>query len=125
MAAALSLLLRRAGMNYLLARGRNPGTPAIIDEDHVLRTVIFDRAGDRRSRLGYQSSSGWFPQYHLGQGLRRTGQGGPREWTVRIQVRGDTIADALAKLRRERPAGQVLATAARPAALTDSNESPS
>src|SRR5690349_10845619 len=47
------------------------------------------------------------------------------EWTVRIQVKGDTIADALARLRRERPAlDQFLLNAGfDKATLTDSNES--
>jgi hypothetical protein len=47
------------------------------------------------------------------------------EWTIRLQVKGATIADALVKLRKERPAlDQFLATAGfDAAALTESNES--
>jgi hypothetical protein len=47
------------------------------------------------------------------------------EWTIRLQVKGATIAEALGKLRKERPAlDQFLATAGfdKPA-LTESNES--
>jgi hypothetical protein len=47
------------------------------------------------------------------------------EWTVRLQVRGDTIADALARLRKERPAlDQFLLTAGFDQdVLADSSES--
>lgn len=47
------------------------------------------------------------------------------EWTVRIQVKGDTIADALGKLRRERPGlDDFLARAGfDKGSLTESNES--
>lgn len=46
------------------------------------------------------------------------------EWTVRLQVRGATIADALTKLRRERPAlDEFLAKSGfEKSALTESNE---
>jgi hypothetical protein len=46
------------------------------------------------------------------------------EWTVRLQVRGATIADALAKLRRERPAldGFLEKSGFEKSALTESNE---
>jgi hypothetical protein len=46
------------------------------------------------------------------------------EWTVRLQVKGATIADALARLRKERPAlDQFLAgTGFEPTAITESNE---
>ena len=47
------------------------------------------------------------------------------EWTIRLQVKGATIAEALGKLRKEKPAlDQFLATAGfDKAALTESNES--
>src|SRR5688500_7590445 len=47
------------------------------------------------------------------------------EWTLNLQTQGATIADALAKLRREKPAlDKFLADAGfDKAALTDSNES--
>ena len=47
------------------------------------------------------------------------------EWTIRLQTQGATISDALAKLRREKPAlDQFLAAAGfDEAALTESNES--
>src|SRR6186997_2101859 len=46
------------------------------------------------------------------------------EWTVRLQVKGATIAEALGKLRKERPAlDQFLAAAGFDAAsITESNE---
>jgi uncharacterized protein len=46
------------------------------------------------------------------------------EWTVRLQVKGATIADALGKLRRERPALDefLLKSGFEKAALTESNE---
>ena len=47
------------------------------------------------------------------------------EWTIRLQVKGATIAEALGKLRKERPAlDQFLATAGfDKAAVAESNES--
>jgi uncharacterized protein len=47
------------------------------------------------------------------------------EWTVRIQVQGDTIASALARLRRERPEldGFLARAGFDKSALTESNES--
>jgi hypothetical protein len=46
------------------------------------------------------------------------------EWTVRLQAQGATIADALTKLRREKPALQKFFADAgfEPASLTESNE---
>ncbi len=94
----------------------------------MLRTVIFSIAlVVAASVLGYQVKQvGGGRETISVKGLAEKPVKADRaEWMVRLQVRGDTIADALAKLRRERP--QLDAFLARagfePGAITESNES--
>jgi hypothetical protein len=94
----------------------------------VLRTIIFSVAlVIAASVLGYQVKQvGGGRETISVKGLAEKPVKADRaEWTVRIQVKGDTITDALAKLRRERPAlEQFLLTAGfDKATITDSNES--
>ena len=72
----------------------------------MLRTVIFSLALIvAASVLGYQVKQvGGGRESISVKGLAEKPVKADRsEWTVRIQVRGDTIAEALDKLRRERP----------------------
>jgi uncharacterized protein len=94
----------------------------------MLRTIIFSVAlVIAASVLGYQVKQvGGGRESISVKGLAEKPVKADRaEWTVTLQVKGDTIADALGKLRKERPAlDQFLATAGFDAAsLIESNES--
>ncbi len=94
----------------------------------MLRTVIFSIAlVIAASVLGYQVKQvGGGRETISVKGLAEKPVKADRaEWTVRLQVKGDTIADALGKLRKERPAlGDFLAKAGFEAGTyTESNES--
>ena len=94
----------------------------------MLRTIIFSVAlVIAASVLGYQVKQvGGGRESISVKGLAEKPVKADRaEWTVTLQVKGATIADALGKLRRERPAlDEFLAKAGFEAAsLTESNES--
>jgi uncharacterized protein len=94
----------------------------------MLRTVIFSIAlVIAASVLGYQVKQvGGGRETISVKGLAEKPVKADRaEWTVRLQVKGDSIADALGKLRKERPAlGEFLAKAGFEAGTyTESNES--
>ena len=94
----------------------------------MLRTIIFSVAlVIAASVLGYQVKQvGGGRESISVKGLAEKPVKADRaEWTVTLQVKGATIADALGKLRRERPAlDEFLAEAGFEAAsLTESNES--
>jgi len=94
----------------------------------MLRTIIFSVALIiAASVLGYQVKQvGGGRETISVKGLAEKPVKADRaEWTVRLQVKGDTIADALGKLRKERPAlADFLAKAGfEPATLSESNES--
>ena len=94
----------------------------------MLRTVIFSIAlVIAASVLGYQVKQvGGGRESISVKGLAEKPIKADRaEWTVSLQVQGATIAEALTKLRKERPAlDQFLSTAGFTAeALTESNES--
>ena len=94
----------------------------------MLRTIIFSVAlVIAASVLGYQVKQvGGGRESISVKGLAEKPVKADRaEWTVTLQVKGTTIADALGKLRKERPAlDQFLATAGfDEASLTESNES--
>jgi len=94
----------------------------------MLRTIIFSVAlVIAASVLGYQVKQvGGGRESISVKGLAEKPVKADRaEWTVTLQVKGTTIADALGKLRKERPAlDQFLATAGfDKASLTESNES--
>jgi len=94
----------------------------------MLRTIIFSIAlVIAASILGYQVKQvGGGRESISVKGLAEKPVKADRaEWTVTLQVKGATIADALGRLRKERPAlDQFLATAGFDAAsLTESNES--
>ena len=94
----------------------------------MLRTVIFSVAlVVAAAILGYQVKQvGGGRESISVKGLAEKPIKADRaEWTVSLQVKGATIAEALGKLRKERPAlDQFLATAGFDAAsLTESNES--
>jgi hypothetical protein len=94
----------------------------------MLRTIIFSVALIiAASVLGYQVKQvGGGRESISVKGLAEKPIKADRaEWTVSLQVKGATIADALGKLRKERPAlDQFLGTAGFEAAvLTESNES--
>jgi hypothetical protein len=96
----------------------------------MLRTIIFSIAlVIAASVLGYQVKQvGGGRESISVKGLAEKPVKADRaEWTVTLQVKGATIADALGKLRKERPAlDQFLATAGFDAAsLTESNEATS
>jgi hypothetical protein len=93
----------------------------------VLRTIIFSIALILSAAiLGYQVKQvGGGRETISVKGLAEKPIKADRaEWTVRLQVRGATIAEALGKLRKERPAlDQFLAGAGFDAAsITESNE---
>jgi uncharacterized protein len=93
----------------------------------MLRTIIFSVAlVIAASVLGYQVKQvGGGRESISVKGLAEKPINADRaEWTVTLQVKGATIADALGKLRKERPAlNQFLAAAGFDAAsLTESNE---
>jgi hypothetical protein len=94
----------------------------------MLRTIIFSVAlVIAASVLGYQVKQvGGGRESISVKGLAEKPVKADRaEWTVSLQVKGATIADALGKLRKERPAlDQFLGNAGfEAAALTESNES--
>ena len=94
----------------------------------MLRTIIFSVALIiAASVLGYQVKQvGGGRESISVKGLAEKPIKADRaEWTVNLQVKGATIADALGKLRKERPAlDQFLAKAGfEEAVLTESNES--
>jgi len=94
----------------------------------MLRTIVFSVAlVIAASVLGYQVKQvGGGRESISVKGLAEKPVKADRaEWTVTLQVKGATIADALGKLRKERPAlDQFLATAGFDAAsLSESNES--
>jgi hypothetical protein len=93
----------------------------------MLRTIIFSVALIiAASVLGYQVKQvGGGRETISVKGLAEKPVEADRaEWTVRLQVKGDTIADALGKLRKERPAlTEFLAKAGfEPASFSESNE---
>ena len=93
----------------------------------MLRTIIFSAAlVIAAAVLGYQVKQvGGGRETISVKGLAEKPIKADRaEWTVSLQVKGATIAEALGKLRKERPAlDQFLATAGfDKAALTESNE---
>jgi uncharacterized protein len=97
-------------------------------ETFMLRTIIFAVAlVIAAAVLGYQVKQvGGGRETISVKGLAEKPIKADRaEWTVRLQVQGATIAEALGKLRKERPAlDQFLLTAGfEKAALTESNES--
>jgi hypothetical protein len=94
----------------------------------MIRTVIFSVALVLAAAiLGYQVKQvGGGRETISVKGLaEKPVQADRAEWTVRIQVKGDTIADALARLRRERPAldGFLVDAGFDEASRTVSNES--
>jgi len=94
----------------------------------MLRTIIFSIAlVVAASVLGYQVKQvGGGRESISVKGLAEKPVKADRaEWTVRIQVQGDTIATALEKLRRERPQlnGFLAKAGFEAGAITESNES--
>jgi len=96
--------------------------------NHVIRTIIFSIALIAAAAiLGYQVKQvGGGRESISVKGLAEKPVKADRaEWTLSLQVKGATIAEALGKLRKERPAlDQFLATAGfDKASLNESNES--